>query len=79
MCGGACAKCGANNDLKPLAFHHETYPEGYKKQKSGIAYKVWVSSEDKFWDVVIPEVRDHCVLLCLSCHMAEHRRLKKEK
>ncbi len=57
--GGKCSKCGYNQCIGALEFHHLD-----PLQKSfGIAYKGYTRS----WENVKIEL-DKCILLCANCH-----------
>jgi len=65
MFGGKCMRCGYNEFVESLDFHHT---DGAKKEHN-IAYLLTVSktSHDKLKDELAK-----CLLLCKNCHTAIH-------
>ena len=61
--GGKCVKCGYDNSVNALQFHHLD-----PKQKDfGIAS----SGHTRSWDKIKIEL-DKCILICANCHAEEH-------
>ena len=60
--GGSCEKCGYNQHIEVLDFHH-TNPE-----KKNFNFAV---SYSKSWEE-LQEEADQCRLLCANCHREEH-------
>lgn len=61
--GGECNKCGYNQCIAALDFHHKNPKE---KDFNISKYK---SSDN--WDKIKPEL-DKCILLCANCHRELH-------
>ena len=73
--GGACEKCGYNENLSALDFHHIN-SEG-KEFNIGQAIRMY--SDKHFEEIVIPEVKNHCLLLCSNCHRKLHSTIRYQK
>ena len=64
MMGGKCQKCGYNNNLSALHFHH--------KDSSKKSFKLGARVlSNKRWDLIVSEARK-CELLCANCHAESH-------
>ena len=61
--GGKCIKCGYNNCIGALEFHHLDPNE----KEFGISKDGYTKS----WENIKLEI-DKCVLLCANCHREEH-------
>ena len=64
MLGGKCVKCGYDQSVKALSFHHK------KPQKKNFD----ISNNGNLmrsWEEVIEEAKK-CELLCLNCHAELH-------
>ena len=59
IAGGRCCKCGYNNSLRALSFHHRD-----PKEKK---FCLNIHSLGKNWEEIIEEF-EKCDLLCLNCH-----------
>jgi len=64
MFGGGCQKCGYNECLRALSFHHRDR----NLKKFCVNYKSLQSSN---WETILEEVAK-CDLLCLNCHAKLH-------
>ena len=62
--GGCCSKCGYNNNLSALDFHHL---DPSKKEFNLDSRKIANSSLES-----IKKELDKCILLCANCHREEH-------
>ena len=60
--GGKCQRCGYNEHLAPMEFHHTDPSE--KDFNFG-------DVKNKKWDTIKGEL-DKCILLCSNCHRIEH-------
>lgn len=65
LSGGKCKKCGSTDHLE---FHH-VFRDGDSKITLGVVLG---------WGVIdrIVEEYNKCILLCLKCHRAEHKRMR---
>lgn len=59
--GGSCIKCGYNDHLAALEFHHTE-----KNKDFTIA-----GCNSKNWEIIKLEL-DKCVILCSNCHRIQH-------
>jgi hypothetical protein len=73
LLGGKCVRCGIEGPYAIYDFHHIDE----KDKKFTIALKM-NCGYDEFENVVIPEVRENCMLLCSNCHRILHTD-KKER
>lgn len=64
--GGSCVKCGYNNCISALEFHH-TDPT----QKD---FAISVSGHTRSWQIILNEL-DKCILVCCRCHREIHHEL----
>lgn len=60
-----CADCGANDDATKLVFHHP-----HDSNKAGNVSKM--VANNRSWKLIKAEIAE-CVVLCMSCHMADHK------
>lgn len=67
--GGECERCGYDENLAALTFHHKNPNE--KEFNIGIV-------KHKSWDFIKPEL-DKCELLCSNCHLVEHSKYDDPK
>ena len=61
--GGECQRCGWNEEIRVLQFHHSN---PHKKE-----FQISASSHNKSWERLKAEL-DKCELLCPRCHSLEH-------
>ena len=66
--GGKCEKCGYNKNVAALVFHHT----GEKTFNASSA--VYRFTDRQFNEICIPEIQEHTILLCATCHAEEHNR-----
>jgi len=64
--GAKCEKCGYNNSISALEFHHLD-----PNQKDFMISAGNLSSD---WTVVKEEL-NKCILLCANCHREEHEQI----
>lgn len=67
--GGKCNRCGYNENIVALEFHHIDPNE--KEFQIG-------SVSNKSWESIINEIKK-CELLCSNCHRIEHSSLRDEE
>lgn len=64
MMGGSCNKCGYNDNLASLAFHHiDPLTKSFNLGSRNLGNRSWK---------VIMEEASKCELLCHNCHSAHH-------
>ena len=69
LLGGECKKCGKLFPQCAMDFHHIT---GKEKDELTVGNRLRNYSEIVFWERLLPEVVDKCILLCANCHRIEH-------
>lgn len=62
LLGGKCIRCGWNQDVVALEFHHNSGPKEFELGRN-IAIKSWEK---------IKRELSKCILLCSNCHRIEH-------
>jgi len=67
--GGECQKCGYNNHLAALQFHHLDPNEK--------EFTISSSKHSYSWELIQKEL-DKCILLCSNCHSIEHSKYDDE-
>lgn len=67
--GGKCIRCGYNECVSALHFHHVDQ----KTKLFDISQNI-----SKKWELIQNEL-DKCVLLCMNCHFKEHERIDEEQ
>ena len=68
--GGKCEKCGYNDYIGSLEFHHK---DPLIKSFSINNSKTWIVTDE------VKEELDKCILLCGNCHREEHRDIIQTK
>lgn len=64
MKGGCCSKCGYNENLSALHFHHkDSNTKDFKLDMRVLS--------NKSWESIVEEV-EKCEILCANCHAEEH-------
>lgn len=69
LAGGKCKLCDSKENLE---FHHKDMikrtPNEHFTQKLGRC------SDETFWEKIVPEAINECILLCRKCHKKVHRK-----
>ena len=61
--GGKCVKCGYDENIAALTFHHI--------DPSTKEFTISSKKHSKSWNEVLNEL-DKCIILCANCHYIEH-------
>jgi hypothetical protein len=71
--GGECERCGYNKSMNALTFHH------HRNKNFTVSSAIRVFTDRQFEEVIIPEVKENCQLLCNNCHREVHESWKKSR
>jgi len=71
LMGGKCEICHGAFPLPAMDFHHIT-PKGSLYDSLG--FVLHHCTEEKFWNEIVPKIRQECRLLCANCHRVEHHK-----
>ena len=69
LLGGVCKECGYIYPQCAMDFHHVIKKE---KDELAIGIRLRQYSEKGFWERVLPDVVEKCILLCANCHREKH-------
>ena len=69
LLGGYCQNCGQIFSQCAMDFHHK---DGKEKGELAIGTRLRHYSEKAFWEKLLPNVVEKCMLLCSNCHRVLH-------
>ncbi len=69
LLGGSCNICGKIFPQCAMDFHHK---DGKEKGELSIGTRIRNYSEKAFWERIIPDAVERCILLCANCHRIIH-------
>jgi len=73
LAGGKCVLCDSKGWLD---FHHKDMRKRAKNEYTWRGGMLGGCSDEYFWEEIVPEALNDCILLCRKCHKGIHRRKK---
>lgn len=70
LSGGACVKCGYNNDNRALCFHHQ--------EPSDKTFQITSYAATRYTESELYLEHQKCILVCQNCHAIIHQNLNLE-